>query len=102
MPATVNLVGDNKCLVRVVKGSATGTMDNTGKMYIAFTVNGDIGDGAVISATQQLRTGDVALTTLWSSYLYDEAHDRTDIVFIGTNEPDHSGDVKVNYSIITS
>ena len=100
MPARLNLVGDNKCMVAIGHHSVTGTMDNTGLMYIAFNIEGDIGHDAVIMTSQELRTGDVALRTIMVSFAYDPTHDRTNVLFTGTNEAGNSGDVKINYVVV--
>lgn len=100
MPATLNLVGDNKCMVAIGHHSVTGTMDNTGLMYIVFNIEGDIGHDAVIMTSQELRTGDVALRTIMAAFEYDPTHDRTNVIFTGTTDTGNTGDVKINYVVV--
>lgn len=100
MPASLNLVGDNKCMVRVIRGSVTGSMGSSGELLIQENVDGDIGDRATISVCQRIVLGDALLNTITPSYAYDSATDKTNIGFMCTNNPNHAGTVHLNYSII--
>lgn len=100
MPASLNLVGDNKCMVRVIRGSVTGSMGTSGELLIQETVDGDIGNRATISVCQRIVLGDSLLNTITSSYTYDSSTDKTIIGFSCTNNPNHAGPVHLNYSII--
>lgn len=102
MPQTLNLVGDNKCFVNIIRGSVTSTIGDTGEVYIPFNINGNIGENGVISVCQELRSGDVVLKHIYVGYTYDEASDRTSVMLICNNEPDHGGTVKINYLVIPS
>ena len=100
MPASLNLVGDNKCMVRVIRGSVTGSMGASGELLIQEKVDGDIGNRATISVCQRIVPGDALLNNIMPFYTYDSATDKTNIGFMCTNNPDHAGAVHLNYTII--
>ena len=100
MPNSLNLVGDNKCMVRVIRGSVTDSMGTSGELIVRDEVDGDIGNRATVSVCQRIVTGDVLLNTITPSYAYDSATDKTVIGFSCTNNPNHAGPVHLNYSII--
>lgn len=100
MPASLNLVGDNKCMVRVIRGSVTGSMGSSGELLIQENVDGDIGDRATISVCQRIVSGDALMNSVTVAYAYDESTDKTNILFTCRNEANHTGPVHLNYSII--
>lgn len=100
MPASLNLVGDNKCMVRVIRGSVTGSMGSSGELLIQENVDGDIGDRATISVCQRIVSGDALMYSVVVAYSYEESTDKTNIMFICKNEPNHTGPVHLNYNII--
>ena len=100
MPASLNLVGDNKCMVRVIRGSVTDSIGASGEVIIRDEVDGDIGNRATISVCQRIVLGDALLNTITPSYAYDSTTDKTSIGFSCTNNPNHAGTVHLNYSII--
>ena len=100
MPASLNLVGDNKCMVRVIRGSVTGSMGTSGELLIQENVDGDIGDRATISVCQRIVLSDALMNSVTVAYAYDESTDKTNIMFICHNEANHTGAVHLNYNII--
>lgn len=100
MPASLNLVGDNKCMVRVIRGSVTDTMGTSGELLIQESVDGDIGNRAVIDVCQRIVLGDALMNSVAVAYAYDESTDKTNILFTCQNEANHTGPVHLNYNII--
>ena len=100
MPASLNLVGDNKCMVRVIRGSVTGSMGSSGELIIQTSEDGDIGDRAVIDVCQRVVSGDALMYSIGAAYSYDESTDKTNIMFICHNDAGHTGAVHLNYNII--
>lgn len=100
MPASLNLVGDNKCMVKVIRDSVTGSMGSSGELLIQDSVDGDIGNSAVIDVCQRIVSGDALMNTISVAYAYDDSTDKTNILFTCQNEPNHTGAVHLNYNII--
>lgn len=100
MPASLNLVGDNKCMVRVIRDSVTGSMGTSGELLIQDSVDGDIGNSAVIDVCQRIVLGDALMNTISVAYSYDDSTDKTNILFTCRNEANHTGPVHLNYNII--
>lgn len=100
MPASLNLVGDNKCMVKITRGSVTGSMGSSGELLIQEQVDGDIGNRAVIDVCQRIVSGDALMNNIAVAYAYDESTDKTNIMFTCNNEPNHTGAVHLNYNII--
>lgn len=100
MPNSLNLVGDNKCMVKVIRGSVTGSMGTSGELLIQGSVNGDIGNSAVIDVCQRIVSGDALMNSVAVAYNYDENTDKTNMLFTCRNEANHTGPVHLNYNII--
>lgn len=100
MPASLNLVGDNKCMVRVIRGSVSDSIGASGELLIHEEVDGDIGNRATISVCQRIVLGDALLNNIMPFYSYNSTTDKTDVGFMCTNNPDHAGAVHLNYTII--
>jgi hypothetical protein len=99
---TLNFVGDNKCFSRVMRGSITGTVAASDTTILVEHVNGDVGDGAVISVCQRIELGDRLLSAVCVAYAYNGDTGKTDISFYCTNESANSGTVHLNYTIVIS
>jgi len=97
-----NLIKDNKCKRSIIRGSASGTV-STGTGFLDFLhVDGNIGDGAVITVSQRIVQGDVALSSISTFYAYNEGTGKTDFAIYYTNSTQNEGTVHLNYMIIPS
>lgn len=98
-----NLIKDNKCKTKVIRGTVTGEVIASDTSYLSISIDGYIGDDAVISVCQRVvSNGDVLLDSIHTYYGYIEQGDRTDVFFYCTNNSANAGTVTLNYMIVTS
>ena len=102
MPAYVNLVGDNKCLSKIIRGTVTDTIRANDTTPLVAYIDGDIGNTAVVSYCQHLVSGDTFLSSIRCCYFYSRSEDKTNVTFWCRNDDAEDVTVHINYSIITS